>query len=113
VEGLLELCAERQVAVQTIKSVARRRWNDEDPGPRFSWYKPTEDDAALSRTVRFVLSEPQLFLNTSSDARLLHSLLTAATSLSELGRPSEAELADDVERLGIEPIFDGGLLERI
>ncbi|MGA2208220.1 MAG: aldo/keto reductase [Acidimicrobiales bacterium] len=113
VEGLLELCAERQVAVQTIKSVARRRWSDDDSGPRFSWYKPTEDDDALSRAVRYVLSSSQLFLNTSSDARLLRPILAAATSLAELGQPSEAELAGDVERLGIEPIFDGGLLERI
>ena len=29
VEALLELCAARHVAVQTIKSVARRRWADD------------------------------------------------------------------------------------
>src|SRR3954447_1735825 len=35
VEQLLELCAERDVAVQTIKSIARRRWLDKRaPGAR-------------------------------------------------------------------------------
>ncbi|HVR30125.1 MAG TPA: aldo/keto reductase, partial [Thermoanaerobaculia bacterium] len=39
VEALLELCEQRGVAVQTIKSVARRRWK-EQPEKRFSWYEP-------------------------------------------------------------------------
>jgi aryl-alcohol dehydrogenase-like predicted oxidoreductase len=113
VEALLAVCADRGVAVQTIKSIARRRWSEDDAGPRFSWYKPTEDAAALGRAVRFVLSNGQLFLNTSSDARLLRPILAAASALRDLGAPSAEELAEDVARLGIEPIFDGDLLERI
>ncbi len=113
VEALLERCAESGVAVQTIKSVARRRWIDEDAGPRFSWYKPTEDEAALGRAVRYVLSHEQLFLNTSSDARLLRPILTAAASRTAFGAPTDVELADDAERLGMQPLFDGGALERI
>ena len=113
VDALLATCAERDVAVQTIKSIARRRWVDEDAGPRFSWYKPTEDEAALSRAVRYVLSQDRLFLNTSSDARLLRPILTAAASLHASGAPSDAELADDVARLGMQPLFDGGMLDRI
>ena len=42
-EALLETCRERGVAVQTIKSLARRRWADDDAGPRFSWYEPLRD----------------------------------------------------------------------
>ena len=113
VERLLEVCAERRVAVQTIKSVAQRRWREEDTGPRFSWYKPTEDEGAVSRAVRYVLSNPQLFLNSSSDARLLRPILASAASLSDLGVPTEAELAGDGANLGIEPLFDGRELERI
>jgi len=33
--------------------------------------------------------------------------------LRDLGAPSGEQLAEDVARLGIEPIFDGDLLERI
>ena len=40
VEALLAVCAERQVAVQTIKAVARRRWPADHEGPRYSWYEP-------------------------------------------------------------------------
>ena len=42
VEELLDLCVARDVAVQTIKSVARRRWTD-DSEPHFSWYEPVRD----------------------------------------------------------------------
>jgi aryl-alcohol dehydrogenase-like predicted oxidoreductase len=113
VETLLELCAERRVAVQTIKSVARRRWASDAAGPRYSWYEPCEDEAALARAVRFVLSNRQVFLNTSSDARLLRPILEAAADWSTAGAPSPEELEHDVARLGMEPLFDGDALERI
>ena len=110
VEPLLETCAERQVAVQTIKSVARRRWTSAE-SPHFSWYEPLADGPALARAVRWVLGRPQLFLNTSSDGRLLGPTLAAAAS--DGPPPSDAELADDARAEGVEPLFDGDALERI
>jgi aryl-alcohol dehydrogenase-like predicted oxidoreductase len=111
VESLLTLCAERRVAVQTIKSVARRRWTD-DSRPHFSWYEPIEDPDALKRAVHHVLGRSQLFLNTSSDARLLRPILEAA-SAPRITVPSDEDMAADTERHGIQPLFDGGSLERI
>lgn len=110
VERLLELCEARNVAVQTIKSVARRRWSDE-PGPRFSWYQPITDPDAIGRAVRFVLAAPGLFLNSSSDARLLRTTLEAAAAGGPT--PSAADMAADVEAYDMLPLFDGGELERI
>jgi len=111
VERLLEVCAERQVAVQTIKAVARRRWVGDD-GPRYSWYEPLQDMAALGRAVRFVLGGTRLFLNTSSDARLLRPILEAASSAGPRS-PADDELAADVASSEMQPLFDGGALERI
>ena len=110
VEQLLQVCEERHIAVQTIKSGARRRWTGSD-GPRYSWYEPIADAAALARSVRWVLARPGLFLNTSSDARLLRAICEAAATAGEA--PTDAEMAADVEALGIEPLFDGAALERI
>ncbi len=112
VDGLLSTCAERGVAVQTIKSVARRRWVGED-GPRHSWYEPLRDAAAQRRAVRFVLSQPGLFLNTSSDAGLLRAILEAASSDDASTPPDVSALDADVDRLDMSPLFDGGQLERI
>jgi aryl-alcohol dehydrogenase-like predicted oxidoreductase len=110
VEALLQLCAERNVAVQTIKSVARRRWVGDD-GPRASWYEPLRDGAAVRRAVHFVLHRPQLFLNTSSDPSLLRPILEAASTVA--GSPSTDELRADVEAFAMQPLFDGAELERI
>ena len=110
VESLLAVCEERNVAVQTIKSVARRRWVD-DSQPRFAWYEPLSDGGALARAVRFVLGRPRLFLNSSSDARLLRPILEAASSGGAV--PSDPELEADVAELDMQPLFDGADLERI
>jgi hypothetical protein len=110
VEALLALCAERQVAAQTIKAVARRRWPD--PAQReFSWYQPLSDEDAIERAVRYVLGKPQLFLNTTSDARLLPQIFAAADGA--VSSPSDDEMRADVEASDITPLFDGADLERI
>lgn len=114
VERLRATCRERGVAVQTIKAIARRRWRDDDPSRRLAWYEPLRDPAAIDRAVRFVLAEPDLFLNTTSDATVLPFVLEAAARLDQpFSAPTDAELAVDADALGMEPIFDGGALERI
>jgi hypothetical protein len=97
--------------VQTIKAIARRRWSDDAADPRHAWYEPLADEAAIGRAVRYVLSDPRLFLITSSDYRHLSATVEAASG--PLDRPSDDELGADVEALGISPIFDGETLERI
>lgn len=110
VDELLVRCAEQSVAVQTIKAVARRRWRDDHDGPRHSWYEPLTDPAAIGRAVRFTLSRPGTYLNTSSDARLLETILAAASG--DLTPPADEELAADARDLGVEPLFTEDL-ERI
>ena len=110
VDALLAECAERRVAVQTIKAAARRRWAPDDDQPHYSWYEPVADPAALGRAIRSVLARHQLFLNTSSDARLLRPILEAAMSGTA---PTDEELEADVAAEGMRPLFDGVDLERI
>ena len=100
---LLGLCAERNVAVQTIKSIARRRWPAE-PDRAFSWYEPLEDADTIDRAVRFVLSNDQLFLNTTSDARLLGAIFDAAEG--HLTCPSDAEMQADVDTYEMRSLFN-------
>jgi aryl-alcohol dehydrogenase-like predicted oxidoreductase len=111
IERLLGLCRQRRVAVQTIKSLARRRWEPDNTEAHFSWYQPLPAGEALVRAVRWVLSQPGLFLNTSSDARLLRPTLEAADTTAP--SPTDAEMQADQAALAIEPLFDGGPLERV
>jgi aryl-alcohol dehydrogenase-like predicted oxidoreductase len=116
VAELRALCRSRNVAVQTIKSIAKGRWPSEPggDGPRFSWYEPLTDPSAIERAVCYVLSEPDLFLNTTSDARLHHLIYAATTRFAEdAAAPPEAALQDDEARFDITPLFDGRELEVI
>src|SRR6202022_2247128 len=83
VEALIKLCNERGVATQSIKSVARRRWQN-GAERKFSWYEPLRDRDAIRRAVHFVLSRPGLFLNTSSDAGILRDILDAASATAQM-----------------------------
>ena len=114
-DTLVALCEQRQVAVQTIKSIARRRWTDQDEDKRFSWYMPIREPAALRRAVHFVLARPGLFLNTSSDATILAEALTAAADWTSesAAAPDDAALTRDVVSMGIEPLFVPGVTDSI
>jgi aryl-alcohol dehydrogenase-like predicted oxidoreductase len=111
VQDLLAACERQQVAVQAIKAIARRRWRDDNTDPQYSWYEPLADPAAIGRATRYVLSDPRLFLITSSDYRHLPTVVEAASG--PLHRPSDDDLAADVEAFEITPLFDGSTLERI
>lgn len=110
-EALLALCVARGVAVQTIKSVARRRWRADNPARRFSWYEPLRDRDAIRRAVHFVLARPGLFLNSSSDATLLPLILEAAAQPA--APPADAALAADVAAYAMQPLFVRGVNDAI
>ncbi|MEE9254968.1 MAG: aldo/keto reductase, partial [Pseudomonadales bacterium] len=82
-EELYEKCAERNIAMQTIKSIARRRWLQDDTTQHFSWYEPIRDPEALRRAVPWTFARSGVFLNTSSDATLLRTILEAASEFDE------------------------------
>ena len=114
VEDLLAVCDAQGVAVQTIKSIARRRWPDpSSPEARVghSWYEPLRDPEAIGRAVRFVLSRPTLFLDSSSEYEVLRAVLQAASATTP--PPTDAALSDDVTSFAMTPLFDGAELERI
>lgn len=107
-EALVDTCQERGVAIQTIKSIAKRRWQD-DSTDHFSWYEPLTDADAIRRGVHFALSRPGFFLNSSSDARLLPQILDAARLPAVAPTPDEIEA--DFERYDVQPLFHAGVDE--
>lgn len=109
-EALATRCEAGGVALQTIKSIARRRWQD-DKAPRFSWYEPLREVGAIQRAVHWVLSRSEVFLNSSSDGRLLEATLVAANEAIE--KPSDAEMARDTLDHQIEPLFVRDLSDAI
>lgn len=86
---LLDVCRERRVAVQTIKSLARRPWSGERT--RGTWYEPFEEQDDIDRAVHHVLGQPGVFLNTTGDLQFLPRILDAASRFA--GAPAAEEMA--------------------
>jgi aryl-alcohol dehydrogenase-like predicted oxidoreductase len=100
-ERLLAICAERGVAVQTIKCIARRRWPDGAVPTHTTWYEPLTDPGEIERAVHWALARPNVFVNTASDLGLLPPMLRAAESFETGARRSAPEPAT-------EPLFVRG-----
>jgi len=115
VQRLIEVCMDRGIAVQTIKSVARRRWVEGDTQKHFSWYEPIKSPDALRRMVYWVLGQPNVFLNTSSDGTILPLILQAASEYNDpIDRKDlEHEIKVDALQLQMAPIFIRGIMDTI
>jgi aryl-alcohol dehydrogenase-like predicted oxidoreductase len=101
-EAVAAVCAERDVALQTIKSLAWRRWEGRAKTAS-TWYEPLRDQPDIDLAVHWVLGRPQAFLLTSGDVEILPRLLDAAEHYER--RPSDEEMAELAARRDIAPLF--------
>lgn len=102
-QALLALCRKRQVAVQTIKSVARQPWGDRPKTYNTYFYEPLDTQQAIDKAVHWVLGDPQVFLITAGDMQVLPNVLQAASCFEQ--RPSEPEMSALAAEQDIRPIF--------
>jgi aryl-alcohol dehydrogenase-like predicted oxidoreductase len=102
-EALAGVCAERGVAMQTIKSVALAPW-DGRTKTASTWYEPLTDPADIEVAARWVLARPGIFLNTAADVNLLPHVLAAAELIGR--EPPSVEEVDALEeRRSLTPLF--------
>jgi aryl-alcohol dehydrogenase-like predicted oxidoreductase len=101
-EALAAVCAERNVALQTIKSLARRRW-DGRTATAATWYEPLREQADIDLAVHWVLGRADAFLLTTGDVGILPGLLDAAERFER--RPSDDDMATLAARSESEPLF--------
>jgi aryl-alcohol dehydrogenase-like predicted oxidoreductase len=101
-EALAAVCAERRVALQTIKSLALRRWEGR-PKSAATWYEPLREQADIDLAVHWVLGRPEAFLLTTGDVDILPRLLDAAQRYEQ--RPTDEAMAGLADRQQLEPLF--------
>ena len=101
-EALLKTCAERRVAVQTIKSVASRPWMEQEH-TRTTWYRPLEDPRDIDIAVWWAMGRQGMFVNSVGDVDLLPLVLDAAKRFHEA--PSDEAMRAVLEREHSEPLF--------
>lgn len=102
VEALMEVCAARNVAVQTIKAITRRPWGDR-PQTQATWYEALTEPADISRAVGWVLGRPGIFFCTAGDIDLLPKVLEAAHDPQP--RPSDAAMEAMLAEREMAPLF--------
>ncbi len=102
-ERVVALARERNVAVQTIKSLAKGPWGDK-LRTRATWYEPLEAQEDIDRAVHWVLGRGDLFLNTVGDIELLPKVLKAAARFTGQ-RPSDEEMAAMLQEEHMTPLF--------
>lgn len=101
-EELMTICQERNVAVQTIKSISRGPWKNKQQ-TRATWYEPFEEQAHIDAIVHWVLSRPGIFLNTVGDIHLLPKVLDAVQRFDQ--NSSQVDYEKAVAQIDAEPLF--------
>ncbi len=101
-EALAGTCRERQVALQTIKSIGLRPWMGRERTAT-TWYQPLDAQRDIDEAVWWVLGRPDVHLITVGDVELLPRVLDAAERFDRT--PDEAEMEALLRRAGMEPLF--------
>ena len=102
-QKLLSYCHRHQIAVQTIKAIARGYWGNNKRSHR-TWYEPLTDEEAIAANVHWVLGIPGIFLNTVGELQELPKVLKAASNYKQ--RPSEKHMSFVVEKMKMKTLFD-------
>ncbi len=101
-EELGVVCAERGVAVQTIKSITLAPWDGREQTAA-TWYEPLREQADIDLAVHWVLGRPGVFLNTVGDISLLPKVLDAARRYES--RPPDETMDELAARRHLVPLF--------
>jgi hypothetical protein len=101
---LIELCRKHNVAVQTIKSIARRPWGNLPKTYNTYFYEPLETQDAIDKAVHWSLGLPDSFLITAGDMKVLPKVLDAASRFEK--RPSDKEMMVLVDEFYMQQIFE-------
>jgi aryl-alcohol dehydrogenase-like predicted oxidoreductase len=101
-EQVATVCSERNVAMLTIKSIARRPWWGHER-TRATWYQPFEDQGDIDAAVHWALARPGIFLASVGDIHLLPKVFDAASRYNSA--PAEETMHEQRTRLEMLPLF--------
>jgi aryl-alcohol dehydrogenase-like predicted oxidoreductase len=101
-EALADVCADRGVAMQTIKAITLAPWEGREQTAA-TWYEPLREQSDIDLAVDWVLGRPSVFLNTVGDVALLPKVLDAASRFES--RPSNETMDELAANRNLVPLF--------
>ncbi len=103
--GFMELekvCAEKNVAMQLIKTAQRRPYL-EGEHTHGTWYKPFDTQETLDLAIHWAMGQPGKFINTPGDIHILPLVLDAASRYQ--GKPSDEQMQKLISEQAAEPLW--------
>ena len=101
-EALADVCADRGVAMQTIKAITLAPWDGREQTAA-TWYEPLREQSDIDLAVHWVLGRPGVFLNTVGDVALLPNVLDAASRFAS--RPTNEAMDELAASRNLVPLF--------
>jgi aryl-alcohol dehydrogenase-like predicted oxidoreductase len=101
-EALVTVCAERGIAMQTIKAITLAPWDGREQTTS-TWYEPLQEQEDIDLAVHWVLGRAGVFLNTVGDVALLPKVLDAASRYES--RPPDEAMDELAARRNLVPLF--------
>jgi aryl-alcohol dehydrogenase-like predicted oxidoreductase len=102
-KSLVERCQNKRVALQTIKSIARRPWGNSPKTHNTYFYEPLVNQNGIDNAVHWALGLENSFFVSAGDLEVLPMVLDAANRF--FCCPSKDQMAEDAAEYGIEAIF--------
>ena len=99
---MIELCSNRSVAVQTIKSIVRRPWGIRHKTHNTYFYEPLVSQEAIDKSVHWSLGLQDNFLVTAGDMQILPQMLDAANRFEKC--PSDTEMSNLIDEFDMQAI---------
>ena len=100
---LVKICDDRNIAVQTIKSIAGRPWEDQQRNYNTYFYEPLVDQEAIDTAIHWALGLENSVVISSGDMKILPKVLDAAERFEK--RPTDSEMVSLIEQYNMKHIF--------
>lgn len=101
---LVEICRERNIAVQTIKSIAWRPVGEQPRKHNTYFYEPLESQDAIEKSVHWAMGLRDSFVITAGDMQFVSRMLDAAERFEH--QPSDDEMNRLLKEYGIQQVFN-------
>jgi len=101
--ALIEVCRQRNVAFQTIQSIARSPIGKNPRTYNMYFYEPLVAQEAIEKAVYWALGLPDSFVISAGDILFQPGMLQAAARFTQ--SPSDAEMRLLVDTFEMRPVF--------
>lgn len=99
---LANICMDKNVAVQTIKSLLKGPWGGKSQ-THATWYEPLTDKSEIEASIFYSMSRPGIFINTIGDLKLLPAVLKAADDFGS--KENDVNFEEILRSIKYEPLF--------